>query len=453
MSETWQLASWATGARGTDIPSDVRSEARRAILDYLGCAIGGSTHTAVDLVVRALGPFSGNATADVLGRRERFDPLHTALLNGVSSHVNDFDDITPDNYVHPSAPLASALFAYASANHVSGSEFVQAFVLGFEVESRIGSALFPSHYDMGWHITSTVGVFGAAVAIGKLIGLSRQQMVWAIGLAATQASGQREMFGSMAKAFHPGRAAQNGYAAASLARAGFTAGQRPLEGPRGFGAVMAKAFDLSAMTAGLNETWALRRNTYKPFPCVHVSHPTIEAAIRLHDELHVAPQLIRAVRLRVAPSVLELCGRGDIETASHSKLSISHCAAVALVRGRAGLREFTDSAVNDPVVKRIRECTSAESDVEIEDRQAHLHVELVDGRALDRFVDGPFGTLERPMTDQQLEQKLREQASTTLSDQQIDDLLTNCSRIDTLDDVGAVVKATVPRPDAHPIWR
>ena len=166
-------------------------------------------------------------------------PLHASLLNGLSSHVHDFDDTTPKNYIHPTSPVASALFAYASANAVNGTDFMHAFILGFEAESRIGNSVYPAHYDVGWHITGTAGVFGAAVAIGKLLRLTEQQMIWAIGLAATQAAGLREMFGSMAKSLHPGRAAQNGYAAALLAREGFTAGEHSLEGPRGFAAVQA----------------------------------------------------------------------------------------------------------------------------------------------------------------------------------------------------------------------
>src|SRR5882672_2523203 len=222
---TRALATWLVSQRLDDVPADVRHEALRAIVNIVGCAAGGSRHPAVDIALRALGPFSGPAKAQPLARAERVDPFLASLVNGITSHVHDYDDTTPGNYSHPSSPVASALFAYASANPVSGRDFVHAFILGFEAESRIGDAVYPAHYDVGWHITETAGVFGAAVAIGKLMGLGVQQMVWALGLAATQAAGLREMFGSMAKALHPGRAAQNGYAAALLAQAGLTAGE------------------------------------------------------------------------------------------------------------------------------------------------------------------------------------------------------------------------------------
>src|SRR6204780_4010177 len=232
MEETKALASYVLSSRLEDIPPDVRHEARRAILNYVGCALGGSHDQAVDIAIRAMGPFSGPPTASILGRAERLDPLHASLMNGISSHVYDFDDTTPKNYMHPTSPVASALFAYASAHPLNGRDFMHAFIMGFEAEMRIGNAVYPAHYDVGWHITGTAGGFGAAAAIGKLLSLSLQEMIWGMGLAATQAAGIREMFGSMAKAFHPGRAAQNGYSAALLARAGFTAGGAGPPGPR-----------------------------------------------------------------------------------------------------------------------------------------------------------------------------------------------------------------------------
>src|SRR5215831_20887286 len=377
---TKSLADWLVAQRLEHVPADVRHEALRAIVNIVGCAIGGSMHPAVDIALRALGPFSGPATAQPLARGERLDPFLASLVNGISSHVHDYDDTTPGNYSHPSSPVASALFAYASANPVNGRDLVHAFILGFEAESRIGNAVYPAHYDAGWHITGTAGVFGAAVSIGRLIGLSAQQMVWAIGLAATQAAGLREMFGSMGKAFHPGRSAQNGYAAALLAREGFTAGERGIEGPRGFAPVTAAKYDLSKVTARLGVDWDLRENTYKPFPCGIVNHPTIDGAIQLHDEFFPAPDRIVAVRLRVAPLVLDLCNQQNITKGLQGKFSVYHGAAVGLVRGKAGLQEYSDEAVNEPAIKRVRERAIAVGDSSMSEDQARVEVELTDGR-------------------------------------------------------------------------
>jgi len=444
MSETRTLATWLVESRLEHIPQDIRHEARRALVNYLGCALGGAPDEAVDIALRALHPFFGAPTARILGRAERLDPLHASLMNGISSHVYDYDDTTPKNYSHPSSPVASALFAYASVNHVSGPDFVHAFILGFEAESRVANAVYPAHYDAGWHITGTSGVFGAATAVGKLLGLSVQQMIWAIGLAATQAAGLREMFGSMGKAFHPGRSAQNGYAAALLAREGFTSGEHGIEGPRGFAAVTAAAYDLSKVTARLGDDWDLRANTYKPFPCGIVNHPTIDGAIQLHDEFGPAPEQIAAVRLRVAPLVLDLCNQQNITKGLQGKFCVYHGAAVGLVRGKAGLQEYTDAAVNDPAVKRVRERATAVGDATVTEDQAGIEVELTDGRVLTKFVAASIGNLARPLSDEQLDAKFRGQAVLALPEAQVNQVLASCWGIDALKDVGTLVTATIP---------
>ena len=443
MPETKDLASWVVATRADSIPADVRHEARRAILNYVGCAIGGSHHPAVDNAIRAFTPYSGKPTASILGRRDRLDPLHASLMNGISSHVYDYDDTTPKNYIHPTSPVASALFGYASVHATRGGDFMHAFILGFEVESRVGNAVYPAHYDVGWHITGTAGVFGAAAGIGKLLGLSVQEMIWAIGLAATQAAGLREMFGSMAKALHPGRAAQNGYASALLAQSGFTAGEHSLEGPRGFAAVQAATYDLSKVTAGLGVDFNLRDNTYKPFPCGIVNHPTIDGCIQLHDEHHIDAATIKAVSIRVAPLVLDLCNKQNITLGLEGKFSVYHGAALGLVRGKAGIQEYTDEAVNDPAIRRVRELAKTVGDRSITDDQAHIEVELADGRKLTRFVEKSLGNIHRPMTDRQLEDKFRDQAEGVLPIAQVEALIGLCWKIDDLPDVNELIKAAV----------
>jgi 2-methylcitrate dehydratase PrpD len=304
--------------------------------------------------------------------------------------------------------------------------------------------VYPAHYDAGWHMTGTAGVFGAAAAIGRTIGLPVQQMVWAIGLAATQAAGLREMFGSMGKAFHPGRSAQNGYAAAVLAAQGFTAGERGLEGARGFAAVTATRYDLTKITAGLGVDFDLRVNTYKPFPCGIVNHPTIDGCITIHREHHPPVEAIAAVRLRVAPLVLDLCNQQNITRGLQGKFSVYHGAAVGLVRGRAGLQEYSDDAVNDPAVKRVRERTTATGDSGVSEDQSRIEVELTDGRVLSTFVEASLGNLRKPMNNRQLEEKFRGQAVLALPRGQVERAIELCWGIEDLSDVGELVATTVP---------
>jgi 2-methylcitrate dehydratase PrpD len=450
MATTEQLAKWLVASEPEDVPAAVIHEARRALVNIVGCALGGSRHEAVDRAIVALGPMFGAPSARVLGRAECLDPLYASLLNGIASHVEDFDDTLPGNYIHASSPVASALFAYASANPVSGRELVHAFVLGFETTSRIGNATHPAHYQAGWHSTGTAGTFGAAVAVGRLLGLDVLQTVWAIGLAGTQAAGLREMFGSMGKSLHPGRAAQNGYGAALLARAGFTSGTHGLEGPRGFAAVVAAESDLAKITTDLGGSWELNVNTYKPFPCGIVNHPAIEACIGLHDEHGLRPEAIASVRLHVAPLVLDLCGKTDIALGLEGKFAVVHGAAVGLVRGRAGLRDYTDEAVNDPSVRAVRERTKAMADdPAVTEDGVRVEVELSDGRLLERRLEGSLGNLARPLSDEQLSAKFRDQATLVLDPERSERLLQLCWRIDALEDVGEIVESSLTADPNH----
>ena len=191
---TRTLAHYLVTATYGDLPEKVRKEGARTLLNWIGVAIGGSRHQTIDIAVSALAPFSGPAQASLLGRRERFDIMNAAFINGVSSHIFDFDDTHLQTIIHPAGPVASAILAVSEMQPVSGKDFLNALVLGVETECRIGKAVYPNHYDVGWHITGTAGVFGSAAAVGKLLDLNQQQMVWAIGLAASQPVGLREVF-------------------------------------------------------------------------------------------------------------------------------------------------------------------------------------------------------------------------------------------------------------------
>ena len=443
-SPTRQLAAYVAESSLAAIPAGIQAEAKRAILNYLGCALGGSIEPALSVAIEVMQPFSGPANASVLGRREAFDELNAALLNGIGSHVHEYDDTLPQNYIHPSVPVASALFAYASANPVSGRDFMHAFILGFEVESRIGDAVYPAHYAAGWHITSTTGVFGAAAAIGKLLGLSTEQMVWAFGLAATQAAGIREMFGSMAKSFQPGRAAQNGLTAARFAARDFSAGEQALEGPRGFAAVTASAYDLDKISSDLGKTFALTGNAYKPYACGLVVHPTIDGCSQIRARHQPDPEHIASIELKVAPLVLDLCNKRDLKRALQSKYSIYHAAAIGLARGKGGIQEFTEAAVADPVLAQLRDKVTVTADDSVTEDQVDIKVTLDDGTVHELFVAESLGNIHRPLSNAQLEEKFRDQGVLALPAAQLEELIENCWAIDSLEDAGDIARATRP---------
>jgi 2-methylcitrate dehydratase PrpD len=398
----------------------------------------------VDRALAALSEFSGAREATVLGRKDRLDILHAALMNGISSHVLDFDDTHLQTIIHPAGPVASAILALAERQQGSGEDFLHAFVLGVEVECRIGKAVYPWHYDVGYHITGTAGVFGAAAAAGKLLGLNEQQMIWALGIAATQSANLREMFGTMCKPFHPGRAAQNGLTAALLASKDFTSSEQGIEAPRGFAHVMSPERDFSAITEGLGETFEVTLNTYKPFACGIVIHPIIDACIQLRDEHQLTAERVERIELRVHPLVLELTGKKTPSTGLEGKFSVYHSSAVAVIRGAAGQKEYTDATVLDPEVIALRDRVTARAEEGIREDEAYVTITLADGRKLEKHVEHAIGSLERPMSDADLEKKFRGQAEGVLPAGQTDQLVSACWSIDSAKNVADVARSAVP---------
>ncbi len=444
MDVTRRLARYVAGSHRADIPQAVCHEATRSLINWLGCALGGSRHAAVTLALDALQPFAGPPQAGLIGRRERLDSLHAALINGMSAHVLDFDDTHLRTLMHPSVPVASSLLALAERRPLSGADFLHAFVLGVEVECRVANAIYSSH-NVNWYITGTAGVFGAAAAAGRVLGLDVQQMTWAFGIAATQAAGLREMAGTMCKSFVHGRAAQNGMTAALLAAAGFTSSEQAIEAPRGFASVLAGEHNLDAVTAGLGATFEISLNTFKPYACGVVCHPVIDGCIQLRNAHALGPAQIAAVALRVHPLAMKLTGIQAPRSGLESKWSIYHSAAVAIADGAAGEHQYTDERVHDPVITQLRACVTPEIDAGLRDDEAHVAITLRDGRVLEQHIEHAMGSIDHPMSDRDLERKFHALAAEVLPAAQSDALLEKCWQVASLDDVAELVRMAVPQ--------
>jgi 2-methylcitrate dehydratase PrpD len=438
---TRRIARYAVAATYDDLPAPVRKEARRTLLNYMGCAVGGSRHETLDAAISALAPFSGPPQASLLGRRERMDILHASLMNGISSHVFDFDDTHLKTVIHPAGPVVSALLALAEHRPTPGNDFLNAMVIGVEVECRIGNAVYPAHYDRGWHITGTAGVFGAAAATGRLLGLSEQQMVWALGIAATQPVGLREMFGSMTKSFHPGRAAQNGLTAALLASRNFTSTDTGIEGKNGWANVLSTTRNYREITENHGRTYEILLNTYKPFACGIVIHPTIDACLQLRKTHALTADQIDRIDVRVHPLVLELTGKKTPQTGLESKFSVYFAAALAIVRGSAGMRDFSDQNARDPVITGLRDRVTTTVDPAIKEDQVRAIIVLKDGRKLETFVEHAVGSLERPMSDTDLEAKFMGLTDGVLPAAQARALMDLCWKVETLPSAAALAAA------------
>jgi len=449
MEVTRTLARFLVNHRYADVPEKVRHEAARSFLNWVGCAVGASRHETVERALAALSEFSGPREATVLGRGDRLDIMLAALMNGTTSHTFDFDDTHLKTIIHPSGPVASAILALAERKPVSGPDFLHAFVLGVEAECRIGNAVYPSHYDVGWHITATAGVFGAAAAAGRLLGLNEQQMVWALGIAATQSSGLREMFGSMVKPMHPGNAARNGLLAALLASNNFTSAEQGIEGRRGFASVLATERKYGEITERLGETWELALNTYKPFACGIVEHPAIDGCIQLRNEHKLKAGDIESIALRVHPLVLELTGKKTPQSGLEGKFSVYHSCAVAVIHGAAGEAQYSDAAVRDPAVTALRDRVTATVETGIHEDQVRVAIRLKSGKVLEKYVEHAVGSLDRPMSDADLEAKFRGLTEGILSRAETDKLIRLCWEVGKSKDVGEIARASVPAAAAR----
>ena len=435
---TRKLARFIISARLAEMPEAVRHEAKRTLLNWVGCALGGSQHETIANAISALSPFFGAGQATLFGRSERADVLHAALLNGISSHVLDFDDTHALTTIHPAAPVAPAILALAEYRPVSGRDFIEALVVGVETECRIGKAVVPAHYDAGWHITGTAGVFGSAAAAGKLLGLNEQQMCWALGLAATQPVGLIEMFGSMSKSFHPGRAAQNGLAAAHLAGKGFTASEHGLEAHFGWFKVLSTECNPAALDG---ENWEILKNSYKPFACGLVVHPVIDGCIQLRSANHLAADMIERVEVAVHPRVMQITAIKDPKTGLEGKFSVYHAAAVAIVEGAAGERQFSDESVHAPTTVALRKRVFPTPDASIGKDQARVTIALKNGERLTLFVEHAVGSVENPMSDRMIEDKFSGLAEGILPAARARSIADLCWRADQLADAGEIARS------------
>jgi 2-methylcitrate dehydratase PrpD len=441
---TARLADWIVGVEASDIPAGVREEGIRTFVNWVGCAVGGARHETADRALAAVEPFSGPRKATVLGRPEKLDALHAALLNGITSHVLDYDDTHLKTIIHPAGPVASALLALAEIRPLSGRDLLTALIVGVEAECRIGNAVYPDHYDRGWHITGTAGVFGAAAAVGRAIGLDAQKMRWALGLAATQSAGLREMFGTMTKSFHPGRAAQNGALAAFLAEAGFDSSEQALEAPRGFANVLSDKQDFAEIVGGLGTRWEAALNSYKPFACGIVIHPTIDGCQQIRAEIGERVKDIATVQLTTHPLVLELTGKRTPRTGLEGKFSVYHSAACALLHGDGAPTAFTDAVVSLPEIVTLRDSVTATADPACHEASVTIEVTFKDGSTLTKHVEHAIGSRERPLSNEQLEAKFMNQAQLVIGEAQSRALLDLAWTIEDLGRAAAVAEASVP---------
>jgi 2-methylcitrate dehydratase PrpD len=428
------------------IPEAVRHEGARALVNWFGCVLGGCHADLLDKALAVADRLSGPREATVLGRGRRVDIANAAFLNCFSSSLNAFDDTHLVSIAHPTGPVAGVALALAEQRPVSGSELLHAVLLGIEVECRMACVLVepPGDCSVAWTMTGLVGGIGAAAAAGKLLGLDERRLTHALGIAAVQAAGFREGFGTMTRDLPMAQSARSGLIGALLAAEGFTTAETTLDGPRGLAHVFATTPNLAAATRGLGERYELMTNAYKPYPCGIVIHPVIDACLELAQAHALDWRDIEQVRLSVHPDAIRVTGMADPDNGLSAQVSVYHWAAATLIRRSAGLEETTDAAARDPTIHAVRARVTAEGDPSFGRDGAAAEVRLKDGRRLTSRVEHCRGSVARPLTDTELAAKTRLQARGLLSDAQVDELIALCWNIERVDDVGGRVRALFP---------
>lgn len=445
MTLTRQLARYAVNSRFELLPQAVQHEAARAFLNWVGVTIGGSAEDASKIAARFVRQDGAAPLSSVIGHGFKTSAASAAFVNCIASSVLAYDDAHLPTVAHPSGPAASAVFAVAQARKVSGPEFLNSLALGVEVQCRVANMLVlaPAPMNPKFYVNGFSGPIGVAAAVGRLIGLDEQQMCWAIGTAASQASGFRAAHGTMNSHFRPGNATRAGVVAALLAEAGFDCIENALEVTGGFVDVYAPGSDFGMALAGLGEEHVMLENRYKPYPCGIVVNPVIDACREIREKLPPGAVIARA-ELGVNPLVLTLTDKREPRTTIEANISVYHWAAAALLRDSVGLETPEAACVADPAISELRARVEATARPELGKGEAMARVTLADGTVLESHVVHARGSQARPMSDSDLDAKFADLARIGLDPAQADKLRELCWQVGSLTDVGTAIGALLP---------
>jgi 2-methylcitrate dehydratase PrpD len=424
------------------IPASVIHEAKRSLINYFAVCLAAGTDDTISKAIQVYQSFSSNSCANVIGRNIKTDILNAAALNAMAANVFDFDDTHIPTIIHPTAPVAAALFALSQHLRLNGREFLLAHVLGVDIECRIGNAVSPQHYSRGWHITSTCGVFGAASATGKALSLNVNQLLWALGNASVQASGLVETLGTMSKSISVGNAARNGLLSALLANNDFSGPDLPLEGERGFLNVYGQELDFDALQNHLGIDWEIQKNTYKPYPCGVVLNPVIEACLELFvtlREKNIDLKNLDVIKLTGHPLLRQRTDRPNVLTGRESQVSAQHAVGIVLVYGKAGLSEFSDEAIKDAVAKWVGSKVKFLDDPQMSVDAATVEITFVDKSQLLTQISKAKGSLSIPLSDHDLERKLISLSSNAAFPINTHKLIDQIWSLDSADDVSLIL--------------
>ncbi len=453
---TLEITEFILSQTFDSLSQDLISMAKRCTMDGLGVMLAGSTTKASAIVKSYLKELGTAGDSKVLGSKVSTSAQLAALANGVSGHALDYDDTqlssSPDRVygllTHPTVPALAASLATGQEIQASSKDVLTAFCVGFEVECKIAEAINPRHYKDGFHSTGTIGVFGATASAAKLLGLSLQQARYAIGIAASKSAGLRVNFGTMAKPYHAGAAAENGIVAARLARLGYQSDPDALDGAWGFFQVTGGGCNPDAIQGKLGNPWSMLEPgvSVKPYPCGSLAHPSMDALLALIQENDIWPEQVEEVRLGTSSNVLAALRYQSPQNDLEAKFSIPFCLGILVLERKAGVQQFKDEVVNRPDVREMMGKVKAYLHEGVEakgyDRiRSLVEIALKGGRILSKEADASRGTPQHPMSDDELSGKFRECASGILTSNRIEAALDTIWNMEDLARINDLLEA------------
>jgi len=434
------LAEFVNGTSYKDIPFEVRDHCKLIFLDWLGVTMAGSREEIASVMIKMVREIDGEVISDqatVLGKGVKTDILKAALANGSMSHALDLDDYHGPTITHPTATFLPAILAVAENNNLGGRDIITAMTVAFDVLVRIGYGAKRIHYDRGWHATSTLGRFGAAAGAGKLMGLNVDALVNAFGIAGTVAGGVRQVFGTMGKPFHAGKASMDGILAALLAQKGFDCSKEIIEGENGFMHLFSENPDIDKMLDRLGKYYHLPTVSFKPYASCGGTHTTIDLMRELRGKEDIPIDEVEEIIIEVSRIMVDAAGKIEPKNALEGKFSVYYCAAVALAEGGAGLDKFTNEKVNAPELvalrKKVKTVIVPETDLHF---GARAVIRMKDGREFRACAKSPKGGPENPLSYDELVGKFRGLVENVIPAGNIDELVARIMKLEDVSNIG-----------------
>jgi 2-methylcitrate dehydratase PrpD len=437
---TRELAEWTARFANKDVTPSARLWTIHTLVDWAGVTVAGAREPLSEILTEQYGEADGPCTVIAQGKRARAHDA--ALINGSAGHALDYDDVNFRLHGHPTVPVAPVVLALAEAHGFSGEDVIRAFIVGYEVECALGGMAGDEHYNNGFHVTGTMGTFGAAAAAANLLGLSDEQTMNALGIAATQASGIKSMFGTMTKPLHAGKAAMNGMIAAQLAAKDFTAGHDAVECKQGFMAVSAPGFTPENFTAGGNQPYEVENNLFKYHAACYLTHSTIEALNDLRAKHDISLDDVEKLTIFMPMNNRSVCDIADPESGLEIKFSIRHLAAMALDgQNTADLEMYTDENANAPRYVEARQRIHI-VEKELTRRCAGaVSVDAKDGRTFVGETDVGIPATDTDAQWQKLEHKARTIMRGVVGEARTDKIIAEVRRLPESENVTTLMEA------------